>query len=153
MGNVEFFIREIGWEDCSDKLQQLCGELSVVLVGVGSCLTRCPPLNSLRCCLLCKFAKRHLRGKEGTRRGKLMNLNLDVGTQPVAWVIDADARSRGESQYSGAALPTGSDRTLKPNIEVVLLSKKGKVLQDLLSRSQENYIQLKTFRCTISQQF
>lgn len=90
---------------------------------------------------------------EGIRRGKLVNVSLDVGVQPVALVLTLVPEADEKISILVQLLPTGSDRTLVPNIELALLSKKGKVLQQLLSRSQDNYVQLKSFRGTIGQQF
>ncbi len=42
--------------------------------------------------------------------------------------------------------PTRRERYLPPNLKLTLLSKAGKTLQDVTSRSQDNYIQLKSFK-------
>ena len=82
-----------------------------------------------------------------------MNLGLDVGAQPVALVLTLTPEMDGRISVLVQLLPTGRDRTLPQNIDLSLVSKKGKVLQRIASRSQDNYIQLKAFKGTIGQQF
>ena len=50
-------------------------------------------------------------------------------------------------------LPTGRDRTLLPNIQLSLISKKGRTLQTTTSHSRDNYIQLKSFKGKAGMQF
>ena len=42
--------------------------------------------------------------------------------------------------------PGGGARCLPPNLKLILLSKAGKILQEVQSRTQDNYIQLKPFK-------
>lgn len=95
---------------------------------------------------------------DGLKRGKLLNFTVAVGAQPVALVItltpEADKNVKPEKvSILVQLLPTGSDCTLPPNLELSLISKKGKVLQQVTSRRQDNYIQLKSFKGTVGQCF
>jgi hypothetical protein len=49
--------------------------------------------------------------------------------------------------------PASGQTYLPPNIKLALLSSSGATLQELKSRSQDNFIQLKRFTCPIGKNF
>jgi hypothetical protein len=49
--------------------------------------------------------------------------------------------------------PTGGERHLPANLKLTLRSKAGKTLQEVISRGQDNYIQLKSFKGKLGTRF
>ncbi|MGR3274036.1 DUF1822 family protein [Acaryochloris marina NIES-2412] len=90
---------------------------------------------------------------DGLKRGKLVNLGLRVGEEPVALVLTLTPGDDEKVSILIQVLPTGSSLTLPSQLELCLRSKKGKVLQQVISRSRDNYIQLKAFRGSPGQRF
>jgi hypothetical protein len=94
------------------------------------------------------------------KRAKLINLGLQLGSQSVALLVALALAKRDEVQpaYGIASEaeqkvgilvqvhPVGGETNLPPNLRLALLSEAGDILQDVQSRSQDNYIQLKRFR-------
>lgn len=84
--------------------------------------------------------------KASVKRAKLIDLGLQLGSQSVALLV---AIAPADDQKVGILVqvhPTGGENYLPPNIRLVLLSESGVTLQEVQSRSQDNYIQLKRFR-------
>ncbi len=90
---------------------------------------------------------------DGIKRGKLLNLGLDVGEQSVALVLTITPEADEKISILIQLLPTGSDRILPPALSLSLVSRSAKVLQSATSRDRDNYIQLKSFRGNVGQQF
>ncbi|MDJ0736793.1 MAG: DUF1822 family protein [Nostocaceae cyanobacterium] len=89
---------------------------------------------------------------EGIKRGKLIDLQMGLGSQTVAMLVnirEAEDKLRVVIQLH----PTGSDRFLPPNIKLSLLSSAGKNLQEVTSRVKDNYIQLHPFQGEIGTDF
>jgi len=94
------------------------------------------------------------------KRAKLINLGLQLGSQSVALLVALALAKRDEvPPTEGIASeadrkvgilvqvhPVGGETYLPPNLRLALLSEAGDILQDVQSRSQDNYIQLKRFR-------
>ncbi|MEO0770325.1 MAG: DUF1822 family protein [Cyanobacteria bacterium J06649_4] len=90
---------------------------------------------------------------DGIKRGKLVTIGLDVGEVTVALVLTLISEVDGRISILVQLLPIGRDRTLPPQIALALVSKKGKSLQSVTSRNQDNYIQLKSFKGMVGQRF
>ena len=82
----------------------------------------------------------------GARRGKLVNLGVQLGQQAVALLVNVTAEAEGRLGVLVQLHPTGDARYLVPNLTLSLRSQAGKTLQAVTSRSQDNYIQLKPFK-------
>jgi hypothetical protein len=94
------------------------------------------------------------------KRAKLINLGLQLGSQSVALLVALALAKRDEvppaegiapeAEQKVSILvqmhPVGGETYLPPNLRLALLSEAGDILQDVQSRSQDNYIQLKGFR-------
>jgi hypothetical protein len=94
------------------------------------------------------------------KRAKLINLGLQLGSQSVALLVALALAKRDEVQPAEGIAPeadqkvsilvqihpVGGETYLPPNLKLALLSEAGDILQDVQSRSQDNYIQLKGFR-------
>ncbi|MEM7553546.1 MAG: DUF1822 family protein [Cyanobacteria bacterium P01_A01_bin.84] len=94
-------------------------------------------------------------GKRSAKRAKIIDLGIDLGSRKVTLLINISPEISSDSQANGnqgkisvlaQLYPMGGERFLPHNIKLVLLSKAGKTLQEVTSRIQDNYIQLKPFK-------
>jgi len=76
---------------------------------------------------------------------KLVDLGLQLGSQSVALLVAIVPEADQKVSIVAQLHPMGEDY-LPPNINLALCSESGVTLQDVKSRSQDNYIQLKRFR-------
>lgn len=93
------------------------------------------------------------QGKPTTRKVtvegvKLIDLGMQLGNKSVALLVGLTPEIEPKVGICVQLHPTGGQSYLPPNINLALLSKTGKILQELQSRSQDNLIQLKRFTCT-----
>lgn len=79
------------------------------------------------------------------RRGKLVNLGMRLGFDPIALIVTV-MREADEIGASIHFLPTGKDLVLPPNLTILLLSGTNKVLQSVSSKEQDACIQLEPFK-------
>ena len=84
--------------------------------------------------------------ESGAKRGKLINLGVQLGQQTVALLVNVTSEADGKLGVLVQLHPTGAARYLNPNLTLSLRSQMGKRLQEVTSRSQDNYIQLKPFK-------
>ncbi len=82
----------------------------------------------------------------GAKRGKLINLGVQLGQQTVALLVNVTPEAEGKLGVLVQLHPTGETRYLSPNLTLSLRSQTGKMLQEVTSRSQDNYVQLKPFK-------
>ncbi|MEA5593194.1 DUF1822 family protein [Rivularia sp. UHCC 0363] len=95
---------------------------------------------------------------KNTKRAKIIDLGIDLGNKKVALLLnispetsslDSNINNR-ENQDKISVLaqlyPMGGDKFLPHSMKIILLSKTGKVLQEVTSRVQDNYIQLRPFK-------
>jgi hypothetical protein len=80
------------------------------------------------------------------RRGKLVDLGMQLARQTVALLIIVAPEIENKLSVLVQLHPTNEAKTLPPHLKLTLLSKLGKVLQDVESRQHDSYIQLKSFR-------
>jgi Protein of unknown function (DUF1822) len=80
------------------------------------------------------------------RRGKLINLGVQLGHQATALLVNVTSEAEGKLGVLVQLHPTGDARFLVPDLKLSLRSSTGKTLQEVISRSQDNYIQLKPFK-------
>jgi Protein of unknown function (DUF1822) len=81
-----------------------------------------------------------------TKRGKLIDLGIQLSHQSVALIVNIIKESEDKICVSTQLHPTGKEKYLPPNIKLTLLSKAGNILQQVEARGQDNYIQLKRFK-------
>jgi hypothetical protein len=84
--------------------------------------------------------------ESGAQRGKLINLGVQLGQQTVALLVNVTAEADGKFGVLVQLHPTGDNRSLMPKLKLSLRSSTGNPLQEVTSRSQDNYIQLKPFK-------
>jgi hypothetical protein len=82
----------------------------------------------------------------GPKKAKLIDLGVQLGYQTVALLVNITEESDEKLGVLIQVHPTGGERYLPPSLKLTLLSKGGKTLQEVTSRLQDNYIQLKFFR-------
>lgn len=80
------------------------------------------------------------------RRAKLIDLGMQLGNQTFALLVNITEVIENKLSLLVQLHPTSGERFLPPNLKLTLLSKAGKTLQEVQSRSQDNYIQLKPFK-------
>lgn len=90
---------------------------------------------------------------EGLKVGKLVRLNGQLGDRTLALLITVTPSTAEKLQVSVGVHPIGTDNYLPPDLQLTLLSKAGKMLQEVRSHSQDDYIQLKSFKGQIGKQF
>ncbi|MDX2230235.1 MAG: DUF1822 family protein [Leptolyngbyaceae cyanobacterium bins.349] len=84
--------------------------------------------------------------ESGVRRGKLINLGVQLGSQTVVLLVTVTSEAEGKLGVLVQLHPTGAAQYLSANLKLSLRSQTGKTLQEVTARSQDNYIQLKPFK-------
>lgn len=82
----------------------------------------------------------------GARGGKLINFGVQLDHQTVALLVTVSPESEGKIGISVQILPTGGTQFLPAQLKLALLSSTDRILQEVQSREQDNYIQLKPFK-------
>jgi hypothetical protein len=80
------------------------------------------------------------------KRAKLIDLGLRLGSRSIALLVAITPEAEKKVGILVQVHPVGGETYLPPNLRLGLLSKSGETLQEIQSRSQDNYIQLKRFR-------
>lgn len=93
------------------------------------------------------FSFRSVSGlnEASVKRAKLIDLGLQLANQSVALLV-AIAPEADRIAILVQLHPTAGETCLPPNIKLILLSEFGVAMQEVQSRSGDNYIQLKRFR-------
>jgi hypothetical protein len=86
-------------------------------------------------------------------RGKLINLGVKLGQQSVALLVTIQPEAEEKLNVLVQLHPRGGQRFLPPEVKLTLRSKAGKTLQEAQSRTQDNYIQLQSFKGSIGKGF
>ena len=90
---------------------------------------------------------------EQTRKGKLIDLGMQLEDRAVALLITVTPEAAEKVGILVQLYPTGGARHLPADLQVVLYSKTNKPLQSTRSRSQDSYIQLKSFKGKLGTRF
>lgn len=80
------------------------------------------------------------------RRAKLIDLGLQLGRQSLVMLVAITPEADQKVGILVQVHPIAGENFLPANIKLALLSISGETLQEVQSRSQDNYIQLKRFR-------
>lgn len=86
-------------------------------------------------------------GDAGVRRAKLIDLRLQLASQSVVLLVAIAPEADEKVAILVQLHPTGKQTYLPPEIKLALVTETGETLQEVQSRSQDNYIQLRRFRC------
>ncbi|MUG91167.1 DUF1822 family protein [Scytonema sp. UIC 10036] len=89
----------------------------------------------------------------GVKRAKLIDLGVQLGHQTVALLVNITEETEEKLGVLIQLHPTNGERVLPSNIKLTLFSKAGKTLQEVTSRTQDNYIQLKPFKGEAGKRF
>jgi Protein of unknown function (DUF1822) len=82
----------------------------------------------------------------GVKGGKLINFEMQLGSQTVALIMTVVATEDEKRRISVQVLPVGGASVLSPQLKLTLRSGTGNISQEVQSREQDNYIQLKSFK-------
>ncbi|BAY99773.1 hypothetical protein NIES37_37560 [Tolypothrix tenuis PCC 7101] len=80
---------------------------------------------------------------------KLIDLGMQLGHQSVALLIAFTLQADEQVAIRVQLHPTKGEVYLPPNIKLALVSHSGTILQELESRIQDNFMQLKRFTCPL----
>jgi hypothetical protein len=86
-----------------------------------------------------------IQGK-GAKCGKLIDLGVELPGQSAVLLLNITEEAEEKLAVVVQLHPAGTVRYLPPDLVLTLLSKSGEKLQEVHSRSQDNYIQLKSFK-------
>ena len=90
---------------------------------------------------------------EKIRRGKLIDLGMQLEDRTVAILITVTPEVSEKVGILVQLYPTGGARYLPANLQLTLFDKTDKPLQSTQSRSQDSYIQLKSFKGKLGTRF
>ena len=95
-----------------------------------------------------KFALRSISSKHeaNVARAKIIDLGLQVGNQSVVLLIAIAPYSEDKIEILVQLHPVNGQTYLQSNLRMNLLSESGENIQEVVSRSNDNFIQLKRFR-------
>mgnify|MGYP002777087868 CR=1 FL=1 len=82
----------------------------------------------------------------GTKGGKLINFGVQLNQQTVALLVTVTPESEGKIGIGVQVVPVGGVPILPAQLRLTLISSSEKILQEVQSREQDNYIQLKPFK-------
>lgn len=80
------------------------------------------------------------------KAAKMIDLGLQLGSRSVVLLIALAPEADDKVGILVHVHPSSPENYLLPQIKLTLLSDSGEILQEVQSRSQDNYIQLKRFR-------
>lgn len=90
------------------------------------------------------FQLRHASGN--AQRGRLIDLGLELQNHPMVLLVNVTEEHPGNLSVMVQLHPVGTERYLLPDVQLMMLSAAGKRLQEISSRAQDNYIQLRSFK-------
>ena len=99
---------------------------------------------------------------KATKKAKIIDLGIDLGNRKVALLVNIspDKSANNKNEISEEKInvlaqlyPMSGEKYLPQNIKFMLISKAGKTLQEVTSRIQDNYIQLKPFKGKTGKKF
>ena len=84
--------------------------------------------------------------KDSIRRAKLIDLGMQLGERMVALPIAVTLNPDATMNVLVQAYPGQGQTYLPPNLQLTMFSESGEPLQEVCSRRQDNYIQLRPFK-------
>ncbi|BAY85947.1 hypothetical protein NIES267_54530 [Calothrix parasitica NIES-267] len=97
-----------------------------------------------------------------TKKAKIIDLGIDLGNRKVVLLVNISPEKTIDSKNGSSEekinvlaqlYPMGGEKFLPQNIKLFLVSKAGKILQEVTSRTQDNYTQLKPFKGKTGKKF
>jgi hypothetical protein len=93
------------------------------------------------------------RQQEKIERSKLINLQVDLQQQSVVLLIGIVPHATDQAQVLVQVYPSRGQDSLPPQLQLSYIDKQGAVLRTVTARSNDNYIQLPPFTCSIGTEF
>ncbi len=87
------------------------------------------------------------------QRGKLINLGMKLNNNRFIMLVTVTPGVDDKQRVLVQLHPTGNEQYLPPFVQLTLKSKTGKIYQEVISRSLDNYIQLNPFKGKSGKQF
>lgn len=85
-------------------------------------------------------------GQEDRKLAKLIDLGVQLGGQAIVLLVAIAPDTGGKANIRVQAHPANGEKHLPPLLKLALLSESGETLQEVRSRTQDNYIQLNRFK-------
>ena len=79
------------------------------------------------------------------KRAKLLDLGIQLGERTVVLVITVIQEEHQTVRVGVQIYPSNGQTYLPPNLSLIMLSERGETLQQVNSRNEDNYIQLRRF--------
>ena len=93
------------------------------------------------------------QGNKGAKRGKLIDLRVELPGQSAVLLVNITEEIEAKLAVVVQLHPAGTVQYLPADISLILRSESGEKLQEVHSRSQDNYIQLKSFKGRLETKF
>ncbi|WP_375473314.1 DUF1822 family protein [uncultured Nostoc sp.] len=102
-----------------------------------------------------KFALRNVSsfGENSVARAKIIDLGLQLGNQSIVLLVALALFSQQKVEILVQIHPFSKKLYLPSNLRINLFSDTGKIIQEVVSQSNDNFIQLKRFRGDIGESF
>ncbi|MDZ8092357.1 MAG: DUF1822 family protein [Nostoc sp. DedQUE05] len=102
-----------------------------------------------------KFALRNISslGENSVARAKIIDLGLQLGNQSLVLLVAIALFSQQKVEILVQIHPLSEKLYLPSNLKINLFSDAGKIIQEVVSRSNDNFIQLKRFRGDFGESF
>ncbi len=94
-----------------------------------------------------------LRHQPIVKRAKIIDLGMALADRSVALLVAIIPLKEQKISILIQVHPGSGERYLSPNLQLTLLSEAGETLQEVSSRSLDNFIQLPRFRCNSGERF
>ena len=86
-------------------------------------------------------------------RSKLINLQLELHRHSVVLLVGIVAQPDGEARVLVQIHPGNGERIIPPQLQLSYLDENGAALRTVIARSNDDYIQLPSFTCSIGTEF
>ncbi len=102
-----------------------------------------------------KFALRNVSslGEDSVARAKIIDLGLQLGNQSLVLLVALALFSQQKVEILVQIHPLSEKLYLPSHLKINLFSDTGKIIQEVVSRSNDNFIQLKRFRGDFGESF
>jgi Protein of unknown function (DUF1822) len=99
------------------------------------------------------FNTRNVNTDRAVSKVRLINLGMQFGDRTVALIVNIMLETEAKLRILAQLFPTGEEKYLPSDLKITLVSKAGKILQEVRARDRDNYIQLKPFQGELGKRF
>jgi Protein of unknown function (DUF1822) len=93
------------------------------------------------------------RGNSTVDRSKLIDLQLELQQRSIVLLVGIVAQSDGEVRVLVQIHPGSGERIIPPQLQLSYLDENGAILRTVVARSNDDYIQLPSFTCSVGTEF